>query len=127
MLLPGNLFDPTRSSSVLYPERLELPFPSEEILSGFEDIVSEGTDQVTPWVKTDPDATLVRHMVDVQKVVADFRETSERRHDTSSQAYRFDKNVPNRSPVQKRLSIYNWNPGPRRGKEDAFEKQIAGK
>ena len=29
------------------------------------------------------------------------------------------------SPVQKRLSIYNWNPGPRRGKEDAFEKQIA--
>ena len=35
--------------------------------------------------------------------------------------------VPNRSPVQKRLSIYNWNPGPRRGKEDAFEKQIEGK
>ena len=27
----------------------------------------------------------------------------------------------------KRLSIYNWNPGPRRGKEDAFEKQIAGR
>ena len=31
------------------------------------------------------------------------------------------------SPKQKRLSIYNWNPGPRRGKEDAFEKQIAGR
>ena len=29
--------------------------------------------------------------------------------------------------MQKRLSIYNWNPGPRRGKEGAFEKQIAGK
>ena len=29
--------------------------------------------------------------------------------------------------MQKRLSIYNWNPGPRRGKEDAIEKQIAGK
>ena len=27
--------------------------------------------------------------------------------------------------MQRRLSIYNWNPGPRRGKEDAFEKQIA--
>ena len=38
-----------------------------------------------------------------------------------------DNNVPYRSPVQKRRSIYNWNPGPRRGKEDAFEKQIAGK
>ena len=31
------------------------------------------------------------------------------------------------SLVQKRLSIYNWNPGPRRGREDAFEKQIAKK
>ena len=66
-------------------------------------------------------------MVDVQKAVADFREASGRRHDTSSQAYRFDKNVINRTPVQKRLSINNWNPGPRRGKEDAFEKQFAGK
>ena len=75
----------------------------------------------------DPDATLVRLVVDVQKAVAEFREASERRHDTSSQAYRHDKNVPNRSLVQKRLSIYNWNPGPRRGKEDAFEKQIASK
>ena len=26
--------------------------------------------------------------------------------------------------MKRRLSIYNWNPGPRRGKEDAFEKQI---
>ena len=30
-----------------FPERLELPFPSDEILSGFEDIVSSGTDQFT--------------------------------------------------------------------------------
>ena len=59
--------------------------------------------------------------------VAEFREASARRHDTSSQEYRFDNNVPDRSPVQKRLSIHNWNPGPRRGKEDAIEKQIAGK
>ena len=48
------------------------------------------------------------------KNTADFREAQERRHDTSSQAYRFNKNLSNRSPVQKRLSIYNWNPGPRR-------------
>ena len=98
-------------------ERLELPFPSAEILSGFEDIVSSGTDQFTAWVETDPDATLVRHMVDVQEATADFREASERRHDTSSQAYRFNKKLSNRSLVHKRLSIYNWNPGPRRGKE----------
>ena len=35
--------------------------------------------------------------------------------------------MPKRSYVQKRLSIYNWNPGPRRGKEGALERQIAGK
>ena len=29
--------------------------------------------------------------------------------------------------MQKRLSVYNWNPGPRRGGKDAIEKQIAGK
>ena len=110
-----------------FPERMELPFPSEEILSSFEHIVSSGTDQFTAWVKTNPDAILVRHMVDVQKATADFREASERRHDTSSQAYRFNKKLPIRSPVQKRLSIYNWNPGPGRGKEDVFEKQIAGR
>ena len=102
-----------------FPERLKLPFPIDEILSGCEDIVSSGTDQFTTWVKTDPDATSVRHMVDVQKAVAEFREASDRRHIASPQAYRLGKNEPNRSPVQKRLSIHNWNPGPRRGKEDA--------
>ena len=29
--------------------------------------------------------------------------------------------------MQKRLSIYNWNPWSRRGKEDAIEKEMAGK
>ena len=86
-------------------ERLELPFPSEEILSGYEDVVSSGTDQFTTWVKTHPDVTSVRHMVDVQKAVAEFREASERRHDTSSQEYHFD-NVPNRSlDVEKKVLL----------------------
>ena len=62
-----------------------------------------------------------------KKAAADFREASEWRYDTSSEAYRFCKNLPDRSLVHKRLSIYNWNPGPRRVKEDAFEKQIAGR
>ena len=82
-----------------FPERLELPFPSGEILSGYEDVVSSGQDSYTTWVKTDPGFS----------------------HEF------FDTNVPKRSYVQKRLSIYNWNPGPRRGKEGAIEKQIARK
>ena len=34
------------------------------------------------------------------------------------------KHFASRSIVQRKLSIYNWDPGPRRCKEDAFERQI---
>ena len=37
-----------------------------------------------------------------------------------------NKHFDTRSIVQRRLSIYNLNPGPRRRKEDAFEQEIAG-
>ena len=110
-----------------FPERLELPYPSEEILSGYEDVVSSSQDLYTTWVKTDPDVTLERHMVDIQKAVADYREAAARRQESTTQEYFFDTNMPKRSHVQKRLSIYKWNPGPRRGKEGAIERQIAGK
>ena len=110
-----------------FPERLELPFTSDEILSGYDEIVSSGTDHFTAWVKMSPHEVLVQHMVDVQKASADFREASEGRPATSSLTSRANKHFSTRSPVQKRLSIYKWNPGPRRGKEDAFEKQIAGR
>ena len=101
---------------------LELPYPSGEILSGHEDVVSSSQDCYTTWVKTDPDATLERHMVHVQKAVAEYREAAVRRQESTTREYFFDTNVPNRSSVQKRLIIYNWNPGPRRGKEGAIEK-----
>ena len=72
-----------------------------------------------------PHEVLVQRMVDIQRATADFREASERRPATSSQTNRVNKHFASRSLVQKRLSIYNWDPGPRRGKEDPFEKQIA--
>ena len=50
-----------------FPERLELPFPSEEILSDYEEVVSFSQDRYTTWVKADPDVTSVRHLVDVRK------------------------------------------------------------
>ena len=78
-------------------------------------------------MKADPNDTLERHMVDVRKAFAEYREASVRRQEAPAQECFFDSSVPNRSSVQKRLSIYNWNPGPRRGKESAIEKQIAGK
>ena len=85
------------------------------------------TDHFTACVKLSPHEVLAQHVVDVQKVVADFREASERRQASPSQTHGANKHFFTQSPAQKRLSIYNWNPGPRRGKEDAFEKQIAGK
>ena len=53
-------------------------------------------------------------MVDVRKAFAEYREISVRRQEVLAQEYFFESSVPNRS---KRLSVYNWNPGPRRGKE----------
>ena len=109
---------------VPFPERLRLPCSDEEILSGYEEDVPSIRDGFTTWVKADFNTVLERHAVDNRKALA---EASTRRHDTSYQEYHFDYNVPNRSSVQKRLSIYNWNPGPPRGREGAIEKQIAGK
>ena len=74
-----------------------------------------------------PHEILAEHAVDFHKVVADFRDAFERNQSSSSQSFGVIKYFSSQSPVQKRLSIYNWNPGPRRGKADAFEKQIAGK
>ena len=108
-----------------FPERLELPFSNDETLSVYDDIVSSGSDHFTSWVNVSPHEVLVQHMVDIQRATADFREASERRPATSCQTHGANKHFSSQSLVQKRLSIYNWNPGPRRGEEDAFEKQIA--
>ena len=110
-----------------FPERLELPFSNDETLSGYEEIDSSGTDLFAAWVKMSEHEILVQHMVDIHKATAEFREASERKPATSSHKNSFNKHFATRSVVQRRLSIYNWNPGPRRGKEDAFEKQIAGR
>ena len=86
-----------------FPERLELPFSNDEILSGFDDLASSGTDQFTAWVKMSPHEVLVQHMVDVQRATADIREASKRRPATSSQTNRVNKHFATRSLVQKRL------------------------
>ena len=79
------------------------------------------------WGKMTPDEILTERVVDIHRIEADFRDAFERNQASSSQTYGVNKYFSSQSPVQKRLSIKNWNPGPRRGKEDAIEKQIAGK
>ena len=88
---------------------------------------SSGTDAFAAWRKIDHEVIIEHHMVDIQKAAAQFREAAERNCASSSLAHRGSKSVPRRSPTQRRLSIYNWNPGPRRGKEGALENQIAGR
>ena len=77
------------------------------------------------WEKMNHLETLAEHVVDIHKVFADFRYAFERIQSPSSQTPGVNKLFSSQSPMQKRLSIYNWNPGPRRGTEDAIEKQIA--
>ena len=102
-----------------------MPYPDEEIPSGYEEDVSSIRDGFSVWVKTDPEFTLRRHIVDVKGAYAAFREAPARKHSTSRQECHFNNDVPNRLTEQKRLSVYNWNPGLRRGKEGAIEKHIA--
>ena len=126
-LLSGHGPDATsfiQDSSVPFLNAWNCPFSNDEILSGCEDIVSLGTDQFTAWVKMDPHEVLVHHMVDVQKATTDFLEASERRPATSSQ-----------TPCQlflldhlcRRGSASTTGTLGRRGREDSFEKQIAGR
>ena len=96
-------------------------------MSGCEELDSSGNDLFTSWAKLSEHEVLVEHMVDIEKATAVFREASERKHAASSHMNSSSKRFAIRTIVQRRLSIYNWNPGPRRGKEDAFEKQIAGR
>ena len=103
------------------PERLVLPFSDELILSCCEEFDSLGTDLFTSWVKMTEHGILVQHVVDVQKAAAEFREASKRKHATSSLMNISSKQCATRSIVQRRVSIYNWNPRccePRQNIED---------
>ena len=68
-----------------FPERLELLFSSDAILSGCEDLVSSGSDHFTMWGKMSPHEILAEHVVVIHKVVADFRDAFERNQSSYSQ------------------------------------------
>ena len=111
----------------VFPNRILLPYPDNEILSGYEEDVSSIRDGYTAWVKVDPASTLERHVVSLNSANPIFREAQHRRHSSPNPEYRFDNDVPCRLREQRSLSILSWNPGPRRGKEGAIEKHIVGK
>ena len=55
-------------------ERLELLFSCDAVLSGCEDLVSSGSDQFTMWGRMSPQEILAERVVDIHKIVADFRD-----------------------------------------------------
>ena len=73
------------------------------------------------------DGILTEHVVDIHRIEADFRDAFQRILASSSQASGVNKFFSSQSLMQKRLSVYNWNPGPRRGGEGGIEKKFAGK
>ena len=68
--------------------------PFDEILSGHEEDVSSIRDGFSAWVKTDPETLLKRHVVDAKGLHPAFREAPARRHELSSQEYRFMMTCP---------------------------------
>ena len=62
--------------------------------------------------------------VKIEKATAEFREASERKHATSSHMDSSRKRFATRSIVQRRLSIYNWNPGPDGEKKMPSNSQV---
>ena len=79
------------------------------------------------WGKMTSEEILAEHVVDIHRIAADFRDAFERIQTSWAQTCRVNKLFSSQSLMQKRLSVYNWNPGPRRGTEGDIEKQIAGK
>ena len=71
--------------------------------------VSSIWDGFSAWVKADIETILRRHVVDAKGFFPALREAPARRHEPSSQEYRFYDDVPNSLTEQRRLSVYNWN------------------
>ena len=70
---------PFIQSSLASPNRLLLPHPDDEILSGSEEDVSSIRDGYTVWVKVDPASILERHLDSVNSANPTFREAQDRR------------------------------------------------
>ena len=81
--------------------------------------------QAPPWFGTmTPEEILAERVVGVGRIAADFRDAFERTPTSSTRASGVNKFFNSQSPLQRRLSFYNWNPGPRRGTEDAIENKL---
>ena len=72
-----------QSNLVMFPKRISLPYPDEEILSGFEEDVSSKRDGSLAWVQADLATILKSHLVNVNGANPAFREAPDRKHSTN--------------------------------------------
>ena len=77
-------------------ERLDLPFSTSDILSGYEDDVTVRNDSFTLWTRIKIEDLLALHMVDADRAAAKYREASERNLDNSSSVHHTDTHGPGR-------------------------------
>ena len=66
----------------------------------------------TMWGTMTPEEILAEHVVDFRRIAADFRDAYERSQTSSTRASGVNKFFTSQAPLQRRLSVYNWNPGP---------------
>ena len=66
----------------------------------------------TMWGTMTPEEILAEHVVDFRRIAADFRDAFERSQTSSTRASGVNKFFTSQAPLQRRLSVYNWNPGP---------------
>ena len=79
----------------IVPERITLPRPDDEILSGYDEDVSSIRDYAV-WGKADPGVAQMRQLVPSGSAKPIFRCVHERRLSSLKHEYRFDNNRPNR-------------------------------
>ena len=63
----------------IVPERIALPRPHDEILSGYDEDVSSIRDVKTVWRISDPGLLLMRHVVIAGSAKPDYRGAHDRR------------------------------------------------
>ena len=74
----------------IVPERITLPRPDGEILSGYDEDVSSIRDGYALWGLTDPSFALLRHLVTSGSAKPVFRCAHDRRLSSPKPEYRFD-------------------------------------
>ena len=80
----------------IVPERITLPRPDDEILSGYDEYVSFARDGYAIWGLTDPGFALMRHLVTSGSAKPVFRCAHDPRLSSPKPEYRFDNNRRNR-------------------------------